>query len=150
MIYSQWGKCINSPNFRSLFQLHVLEKATQKIGNNPVGIYLLKVNNRNTRTRCEICSKLMMKTPERCQLPITIKPHNHIYVPALVIYRSAVPIIQFKNTNIIFSNTQEVFIADYCSGPLNYRAKMKQSCHNYPTFQVMPSRICILHYLLYN
>ena len=24
----------------------------------PVGIYLLKVNNRNTRTNCEICSKL--------------------------------------------------------------------------------------------
>ena len=32
----------------------------------PVGIYLLKVNNRNTRTRCEICSKLTIKTPERC------------------------------------------------------------------------------------
>ena len=29
-------------------------------------IYLLKVNNRNTRTRCEICSKLTIKTPERC------------------------------------------------------------------------------------
>ena len=28
------------------------------------GIYLLKVNNRNTRTRCEICSKLTIKTPE--------------------------------------------------------------------------------------
>ena len=27
-------------------------------------IYLLKVNNRNTRRRCEICSKLTMKTPE--------------------------------------------------------------------------------------
>ena len=26
---------------------------------------LLKVNNRNTRTRCEICSKLAIKTPER-------------------------------------------------------------------------------------
>ena len=26
----------------------------------PVGIYLLKVNNRNTRTRCEICSKLII------------------------------------------------------------------------------------------
>ena len=25
---------------------------------NPVGIYLLKVNNRNTRTRCEICLNL--------------------------------------------------------------------------------------------
>ena len=33
----------------------------------PTGIYLLKVNNRNTRTRCEICSKLTIKTPERRQ-----------------------------------------------------------------------------------
>ena len=32
---------------------------------NPAGIYLLKVNNRNTGTRCEICSKLTIKTPER-------------------------------------------------------------------------------------
>ena len=32
---------------------------------NPAGIYLLKVNNRNTRTRCEICSKLTINTPER-------------------------------------------------------------------------------------
>ena len=31
----------------------------------PVGIYLLKVNNRNARTRCKICSKLTIKTPER-------------------------------------------------------------------------------------
>ena len=30
-------------------------------------IYLLKVNNRSTRTRCEICSKLTIKTPERGQ-----------------------------------------------------------------------------------
>ena len=29
---------------------------------NPAGIYLLKLNNRNTRTRCEICSKLTVKT----------------------------------------------------------------------------------------
>ena len=31
----------------------------------PVGIYMFKVNNRNTRSKCEICSKLTMKTPER-------------------------------------------------------------------------------------
>ena len=31
----------------------------------PAVIYLLKVSNRNTRTRCEICSKLTIKTPER-------------------------------------------------------------------------------------
>ena len=30
-----------------------------------VGIYLLKVSNGNTRTRCEICLKLTIKTPER-------------------------------------------------------------------------------------
>ena len=33
----------------------------------PAGIYLHKVNNRNTRKRCEICSKLTIKTPKRCQ-----------------------------------------------------------------------------------
>ena len=31
----------------------------------PAGIYLLKAKNRNTRTRCEICSELTIKTPER-------------------------------------------------------------------------------------
>ena len=31
----------------------------------PACSYLFKVNNRNTKTRCEICSKLTIKTPER-------------------------------------------------------------------------------------
>ena len=30
-----------------------------------VGDYMFKVNNKNTRTRCEICSKLTIKTPKR-------------------------------------------------------------------------------------
>ena len=33
----------------------------------PASNYMFKVNNRNTRTRCEICSKLTIKTPERRQ-----------------------------------------------------------------------------------
>ena len=33
----------------------------------PAGIYLFKVSNRNTRTRCELCSKLTIKTPKRRQ-----------------------------------------------------------------------------------
>ena len=33
----------------------------------PAGIYLIKVNNRNTRTRCKICSKLTIQTTERRQ-----------------------------------------------------------------------------------
>ena len=32
-----------------------------------VKIYLLKVNNRNAKARCEICSELTIKTPERRQ-----------------------------------------------------------------------------------
>ena len=31
----------------------------------PVGIYLFKVNNRDTRKRCEVCSKLTRKAPEQ-------------------------------------------------------------------------------------
>ena len=33
--------------------------------NSQWSIYLLKVNNKNTRTRCEICSTLTIKTPKR-------------------------------------------------------------------------------------
>ena len=40
----------------------------QILAYNPAGIYLLKVNNRNTRARREICSKLTIKTPERRQM----------------------------------------------------------------------------------
>ena len=42
-------------------------QSTTSIDTYPVGIYLLKVNNRNTRTRFEICSKLTIKIPERRQ-----------------------------------------------------------------------------------
>ena len=33
----------------------------------PADIFLLQVNSRDTRKRCQICSKLTIKTPERCQ-----------------------------------------------------------------------------------
>ena len=36
-------------------------------GSIPAGNYMFKVNNRNTRTKCEICSKLTIKVPERHQ-----------------------------------------------------------------------------------
>ena len=49
-------------NHSDAFKSNVRQK---KFIQSPVGIYLLKVNNRNTRTRCEICSKLTTKTPER-------------------------------------------------------------------------------------
>ena len=42
---------------------------------------MFKVNNRNTWTRCEICSKLTIKTPERRQLwagNYQLGPHNYM------------------------------------------------------------------------
>ena len=49
--------------------------------NNPDGIYLLKVNNRNTRIRREIGSKLTIKTPEQrqwCRSGVLIVNFEHI------------------------------------------------------------------------
>ena len=45
---------------------------------NPAGIYLLKVNNRNTRKICEICSNLTIKTPERRRSGVFIGNFEHI------------------------------------------------------------------------
>ena len=36
-----------------------------KLTVNPANIYLFKVNNRNSRNKCEIYSELTIKTPER-------------------------------------------------------------------------------------
>ena len=55
--YTLKNKWVIFPLFLSSFSKSARTK--------PAGIYLLKVNNRNTRTRCEIRSKLTIKTPER-------------------------------------------------------------------------------------
>ena len=42
---------------------------TEAMENYPAGNYMFKVNNRNTRARCEICSKLTIKTPVGLYFP---------------------------------------------------------------------------------
>ena len=37
----------------------------EQLREKPAGNYIFNVNNRNIRARCEICSKLKRKTPER-------------------------------------------------------------------------------------
>ena len=46
----------------------------------PASNYMFKVNNRNTRTRCEICSKLTINTPEQRHW------HRWYYIIILVLY----------------------------------------------------------------
>ena len=65
--------CLRFGHFPLLF---VYDKADWQCIH-PAGIYLLKVNNRN-RTRCEICSKLAIKTPERHQASVFIVIFEHI------------------------------------------------------------------------
>ena len=65
--------------------------------NHPANDYMFKVNIINTRTRCEICSKLTIKTPDRRQreicsmLIIKTSKWRHWH-------RSGVFIVNFQNT----------------------------------------------------
>ena len=43
----------------------------------PANIYLFNVNNRNTRKRSEICSKLTKKTPERPHAGLLVIPSSN-------------------------------------------------------------------------
>ena len=56
-------------------------KQDEVINKSPAGNYMFKVNNRNTRTSCEIRSKLTIKIPERrqwCHSGIFIVNFEHI------------------------------------------------------------------------
>ena len=76
----------------------------------PAGNYMFKVNNKNTRTRCEICSKLAIKKPERRQWhrsAVFIVNSEHISLLVLVFlwltlvgkYRLGTDIDLFKLNN---------------------------------------------------
>ena len=71
-------------------KIHLFDNCNNKIVHcncNPAGIYLLKVSSRNTRARCEICSKLTIKISERrqwCRSGIVIVNFKHISHLALV------------------------------------------------------------------
>ena len=55
--------CFKSNIFKNIYFGKLIWRSTRdSILSSPVGIYMLKVNNRNTRTRCKICSKLTIKT----------------------------------------------------------------------------------------
>ena len=58
------------PDFNIYRSRSVMMKYVNTI--NPNGNYMFKVSNRNTRTRCEICSKLTRKTPERRQVSLLL------------------------------------------------------------------------------
>ena len=75
------------------------------VRNNPTNIYLHKVNKRNTRRRCEICSKLTIKTPEQMQWyrsgVLTVIYGDHLtldHVIYIIIIFRLLPIITQEKT----------------------------------------------------
>ena len=58
---------------------------------------MLKVNDRNTRTRCETCSNLIIKTPERrhwCRSGVFIVNFEHNFTPC-----SRVSLVNLEQVN---------------------------------------------------
>ena len=79
--------------------------------NHPDCIFLLKVNNRNTRARCEICSKWTIKTPKRHQKLTFLTPwYAYVFISSEVIRKPMKAYSFFKRTSsggfCIFTNSK--------------------------------------------
>ena len=78
----------------------------------PANIYKFKVNNRNTRTRCEICSKLTKKTPEQrhwCHSGVFVNS-EHISTPC-----SSVSTVNFEHVIVGWVEFNEIIILSFIS-----------------------------------
>ena len=62
-IFSELRRKLLGDNFKKTFK----RPLNSLYNNDPANIYLVKVNNRNTRKSNKICSKLTIKTPEQRQ-----------------------------------------------------------------------------------
>ena len=74
---------------------------------NLVGIHLFKVNNRNTRMKCETCSKLTIKTPERrhwCLVNFEQISHIVLGFPLFPLDRYSLPGWESINYNFVIPN----------------------------------------------
>ena len=76
--FSFWESCtVNMTNSYSWQTQHFLCFELSGIfpwawNGHSANIYLFKVNNRNTRKRCEICLKLIKQTPAQPHLPLQL------------------------------------------------------------------------------
>ena len=80
--------------------------------NSPTNIYLLKLNNINTRNTCEICSKLTIKTSQRRSNNVFIVNYEHISNLFLVF-----PTVDFKQVNVCWVSLYQLknFEITHCS-----------------------------------
>ena len=77
--------------------------ATCKLAVHPAGSHMFKGKNRNIKTRCEICSTLTIKTPERRLTPLKItenlrKTFGFLVFSGVIWRRSGAFIFNFEHT----------------------------------------------------
>ena len=106
MLVSGWSEFVLF-KLQSVLLVSYLRTVFRSI--HPAGNYMFKVNNRNTRTRCEICSKLAIKKPERrhwLRSSVFIVNSEH-FTPC-----SNVSIVNFEQVNvgwaIFYEETSEI------------------------------------------
>ena len=87
-----WSRILDQAHLNSLE--FCCDEALQENVHDLVGIYMFKVNNGNTRTGCEISSKLTIKTPER-RSGVFIVNFEHYFTRS-----SSVSIVDFEQVNI--------------------------------------------------
>ena len=77
--------------------LYTLSNDIYTSKNFPTNIYLFRVNNSNTRKRCEICSKLTIKSPQRRSTVfiVNFEHVSHLFTPF-----SSVSTVGFEQVNI--------------------------------------------------
>ena len=74
------------------------ESVFKEVKKTQLTFYLFKFNNRSTRKTCEICSELIVKTPERRhwhRSGVFIANFEHFFTPF-----SCVCIVDFAETNV--------------------------------------------------
>ena len=105
-------KYISSKNFTRSLEKRLWQNPVSAEQIIPANINLFKVNNRNTRKRCEICSKLTIKTRPRSGVFIVNFEHN--FTPF-----SSVSTVDFEQVNvnwgrsITISTKDELFTEAY-------------------------------------
>ena len=118
------------PRHQHLYQPGIILENSKKktVRSFPAGNNMFKVNDGNIRTRCGICSKLTIKTPERRnwrRSGVFIINFGTYFTPC-----SSVSIVNFEQVNtgwVVFS-ALGIFGSSICRGSANYMfLKMLQS-----------------------
>ena len=106
---------------------------------NPVNICLFKVNDKNSRKRSEICSKLTIKTPERCQNDVSGVVLIFLLLTLNMFHTSFQCFFCWLRTSKCFLGT---LLGDLCNICWGLQSGVKKN-HHFALYWVM-ERLCAL------